>query len=216
MVKGQKLEHIAYLYIKNRILIDEWKTGYHIIEATISEDLDVSRSPVRSALKRLDEENYVEAKPYRGYFVKYDGHDDQIVAHKLLYFQIIGYRLLERMQKINRKRSHIDAIDESQLKQLIAAYQDGDKDAFNEAAVAYSEDFLKIADHPVLVAEGKANFADLLSGSQDILAGNEFHKLQTMLVIYLEDMTRLVNEERYTDCQVIIDLMTKRLTNILQ
>ena len=54
MGKIQKFEQLAYLYIKNKILTNEWKPGYHIIELNISNDLDMSRSPVRSALAVLE------------------------------------------------------------------------------------------------------------------------------------------------------------------
>lgn len=69
MGKTQKLEQVAYLHIKDQILSENWKSGFHIVEAFISEDLDISRSPIRAALSKLSEEGYVNMIPYRGFFV---------------------------------------------------------------------------------------------------------------------------------------------------
>ena len=63
MGKTQKLEQVAYLHIKDQILSENWKTGFHIVEAFISEDLDISRSPIRASLSTLADEGYVDMIP---------------------------------------------------------------------------------------------------------------------------------------------------------
>lgn len=48
---------------------ENYGSGTHLTELSLSEKLRVSRSPVRQALKQLAERGIVEARPNRGYFL---------------------------------------------------------------------------------------------------------------------------------------------------
>lgn len=60
---------LAYQEIRRRILEDVYAPGSRLTEAEVATSLDVSRTPVRSALVRLDVEGLVELIPNRGAFV---------------------------------------------------------------------------------------------------------------------------------------------------
>lgn len=54
-------------------LQEDWKVGHHLIEQQLVEKLSVSRSPIRSALKFLQEKDVLTAKPNHGFFLSKSG-----------------------------------------------------------------------------------------------------------------------------------------------
>lgn len=63
------LKQKAYLFIKNKIITGEYKPGDDIIEKDIQEAMGISRTPVREALIRLENDNLVHIYPRKGIFV---------------------------------------------------------------------------------------------------------------------------------------------------
>lgn len=61
----------VYQTIRQQIIDWELKPGQQISEKLISDELQVSRTPVREAFIKLTGENLIEAKPYVGTFVTY-------------------------------------------------------------------------------------------------------------------------------------------------
>lgn len=57
---------LAYNYIKQQIMDNHYSPGTSLNESEIAETLHMSRTPVRSALKQLDEEGLIQVKPYKG------------------------------------------------------------------------------------------------------------------------------------------------------
>jgi len=55
--------------IKERILKGEYHIGEKLIENQIADELKVSRTPIREALRQLEKEGLVESVPNRGSFV---------------------------------------------------------------------------------------------------------------------------------------------------
>lgn len=56
--------------IRNRIIFGNIKLGSRISENNLAENLSVSKTPVRNALLRLQDEGLVEIKPQKGTFVR--------------------------------------------------------------------------------------------------------------------------------------------------
>ena len=63
-----RVEH-AYREIKARILTNRYPPGFRALEQEVAEDLGVSRTPVREALIRLENEGLVRLIPRRGMHV---------------------------------------------------------------------------------------------------------------------------------------------------
>ena len=59
----------AYEAIRNRILRGEFRPKFHLREEEVSEQIGVSRTPVREALRKLAADGYVQFLPNRGAFV---------------------------------------------------------------------------------------------------------------------------------------------------
>lgn len=56
----------AYMYVKNAIINGKFKPGEKLIESTIAKNLNISRTPVREALRKLEEEGLVTFNPSQG------------------------------------------------------------------------------------------------------------------------------------------------------
>lgn len=69
MARKSKVEMKAYDYIKKQIESGIWAEGTQVKELSVSEALGSSRTPVRKALRRLEDENYVIIKPNTGVYV---------------------------------------------------------------------------------------------------------------------------------------------------
>lgn len=65
----QSLSDIAHEKIKNMLLGLELRPGSAITEIQLMENLGMSRTPVRQALQRLDQEGFVRLLPRKGWFV---------------------------------------------------------------------------------------------------------------------------------------------------
>ncbi len=63
---SEKAADFAYMTIRDRILNLEYKPGRGLSAASLSQELEISRSPVREALLRLSLENLVEIFPQSG------------------------------------------------------------------------------------------------------------------------------------------------------
>lgn len=66
----------AYQWIKKKILGKSWPDGAALKESDLSEEIGVSRTPVREALRRLTQEGLVETIPNQGSRLqRWDGAD---------------------------------------------------------------------------------------------------------------------------------------------
>ncbi|EIU5911298.1 GntR family transcriptional regulator [Listeria monocytogenes] len=94
-------ESVCYREIKKKIRNGELKPGDRLIENTLSQQLEISRTPIRKAIGMLAADGYVEYNDFRGAFVR-----DSII-NKERYFEmteIIGLFLKQDIQKIRTKK----------------------------------------------------------------------------------------------------------------
>lgn len=64
--RGQRSTEIAYLHIKQKILDNEYPPGAYVLEQDIAAELKLSRTPVREALVRLQQDGLVKIVPRHG------------------------------------------------------------------------------------------------------------------------------------------------------
>ncbi|MBB6218520.1 DNA-binding GntR family transcriptional regulator [Anaerosolibacter carboniphilus] len=67
--KQLPLKERAYNLIKEKIVKCEWMPGSDISEAQIAEELGISRTPVREAILRLNQEKFITIYPRKGMIV---------------------------------------------------------------------------------------------------------------------------------------------------
>lgn len=67
--KPLSLDERAYLNIKDAILKCVLPPGEFLAEVRLAQDLGVSKTPIRQAMARLQQEGFLETVPYKGHFV---------------------------------------------------------------------------------------------------------------------------------------------------
>jgi DNA-binding GntR family transcriptional regulator len=67
--KPVSLDEKAYRNIKDAILKCMLAPGEFLAEVRLAEDLGVSKTPIRQAMARLQQEGFLETVPYKGHFV---------------------------------------------------------------------------------------------------------------------------------------------------
>jgi DNA-binding GntR family transcriptional regulator len=67
--RPQSLEEQAYLHIKKAILDGVLPPGEFVAELQLAQELGISRTPLRKAMARLLEENFLINIPFKGYYV---------------------------------------------------------------------------------------------------------------------------------------------------
>lgn len=66
--KPKSLDEQAYWHIKDAILKCTLPPGEFLAEVHLAKDLGISKTPIRKALARLQQEGFVTNIPYKGYF----------------------------------------------------------------------------------------------------------------------------------------------------
>lgn len=69
MSERDTIERRVYQYLKNSLLSRSIAPGTQLTEQAIAKELEVSRTPIRLAFKRLEAEGLIEMIPNRGAFV---------------------------------------------------------------------------------------------------------------------------------------------------
>lgn len=68
--KYDSLNEYAYEQIKNSILSQKYRPGSIISELKVAESLNISRTPIKTALYQLAMDGYVKVLPNQGYLIK--------------------------------------------------------------------------------------------------------------------------------------------------
>lgn len=66
MGRKKALEQTVYDFVEGKIKAKDWLPKQHIKEMDIAKALDISRTPIRGAFKRLEEEGFLKIIPYKG------------------------------------------------------------------------------------------------------------------------------------------------------
>jgi DNA-binding GntR family transcriptional regulator len=113
----------AYNLIKEKVIKIQMPPGSVIRETDLMQELDIGRTPIREALKRLESENLVIVKPRQGMFVADIPITDliQIFEVRVELESICAYLASKRMTSEILTR----------MKDLAEAYSGSDKDDLN-------------------------------------------------------------------------------------
>lgn len=102
----QSLTAKVYQHIRDDIIEGRYANGACLVETKLAEELDVSRTPIREALKQLELEGLVVSTPSRGVMVQgMSSHDiDDIFTVRLLLEGQAAYWAAERIDGANLAR----------------------------------------------------------------------------------------------------------------
>ena len=79
----ENLDHKVYLIIKDMIMERRLLPGAKIPQEKLARDLGISRTPLISALKFLEQEKLVESVPRRGFFVRLFSKEEMVYIFEL-------------------------------------------------------------------------------------------------------------------------------------
>ncbi|SFE87787.1 GntR family transcriptional regulator [Alteribacillus iranensis] len=95
----------AYFYLKNLILEGEYKTGDRLIERELAEKLNISRTPIREALFRLESQGFVKTVPRKGVVVASISTEDVIEVFTILSsLEVLAAKLAAQKVDENTKK----------------------------------------------------------------------------------------------------------------
>lgn len=100
-------------YLREQIFLENYVGGDRIVESKVADELDISRAPVREAIKELENEGLVETIPRKGTFVvEFDPDEIQELFD-------IRVMLEERVFKILIKGKKLEKEDFDYLENLV-------------------------------------------------------------------------------------------------
>ncbi|SCZ79248.1 GntR family transcriptional regulator [Acidaminobacter hydrogenoformans] len=123
--ENRSLTTIIFDRVRDDILSGKYVTGEKIVEAKLADELGVSRTPVREALKQLELDGLVENLPNRGVIVK--GITDQDIGD--IYTIRLAIEAIAAKWSVHRmEKAELDQLREIfELMEFYAAKQDVDK-----------------------------------------------------------------------------------------
>jgi DNA-binding GntR family transcriptional regulator len=204
-MRKETVEQRVYHLIKNAILNRQIAPGNQLFENAIAEKVNASRTPIRSAIMKLESEGLVNVIPNKGAFIVQPTIEEMVQAFEMR-------KSIEEMA-IQKGFTHLAADEITQLKQLlnkmkmaykereIVPYQENNNEFHlvlaNASGNRYLIEFMKkilsqITIYMVLydVFNGKSNNEelDILEHEQMILyiENGEQEKLKTLILQHLD------------------------------
>ncbi|WP_043498882.1 GntR family transcriptional regulator [Georgenia sp. SUBG003] len=154
------LGHHIVDHLRRLIIVGELPAGTHLVEAELSETFDVSRGPVRDALRQLRAEGLVESRR-RGVFViglTNDDIDELYLLRHILETEVV--RLCMRRPGLDLSSVH------AVVDRMRAAAAENDATRFAEADLDFHSLFYALSGHRRLESiwqQYRPTFADMLS-----------------------------------------------------
>ena len=134
-VNRGSLGNRIFVLLRDRILNDEYQNGQKLNELTLANELKISRTPIREALKQLELEGLVESIPNKGVYVKgFSARDIDDMFEIRLSLEGLAIQLaIERMDE-----EHLIRIkDVFELMEFYTAKKDQEK--INDLNILYHE-----------------------------------------------------------------------------
>jgi DNA-binding GntR family transcriptional regulator len=97
-------EH-AYLYLKKLILEGEYQAGDRLVERELAGKLNISRTPIREALFRLESQGFVKTVPRKGVVITNISEDEVLEVFTILSsLEVLAVKLAaQRMDRETQK-----------------------------------------------------------------------------------------------------------------
>ena len=177
------LREIVYEELKRQIMVGEIAPGTRMMEVELAEEMGVSRTPVREAIRKLEKEGLVTIEPRRGAYASDISAKDMVdileVRQDLegMAAGIAAQRITEegRLELESIARKYKECVDKEDIEQIIK-----NDEAFHKYIVSLS---------------GNKTLIKMVSQVQELALRFRY--------IYYEDFSRFKNQP--TEHQAIVD-----------
>ena len=167
------LREILYEELKRQILVGEIAPGTRMMEVELAEDMGVSRTPVREAIRKLEKEGLVTIEPRRGAYASDISIKDMVDVLEVRQM-LEGMAASMAAQKVTEEEK-LDFVEAN------SAYKNAVKKGNIEEIIRYDELF-----HQLIVSySGNKTLNQLLSQVQELALRFRY--------IYYDDFSRYEN-----------------------
>lgn len=184
MAKQSQAE-TAYRTIKQRIMKRQIKHGQPVLETELAADLNMSRTPVREALKRLEAEGHFEIISRKGAFLKSLTMDELVQCYEVSegLEGMLAFHLAERNKAGMLSKRFFSAADDL-VARMDKAYQANNITRWVDIDTEFHQHLHKECDNPFLV-----DFLERLQHQFDSVS-------LFILPFYFNDMVQANSEHR--------------------
>ncbi|MFG3420950.1 GntR family transcriptional regulator [Micromonospora sp. NPDC048063] len=144
---GESATDQAYRRIRDDILGGVFPSGTMLGEAALAAQIGVSRTPVRTALARLQDEGWITIYPKRGALVQ--GLSDRAIK------DLADTRLILEVTSVRRASSQAREMLADRLEQAVVeqerAFRERDLDRFIELTIAFHRSFVESSRNEVML-----------------------------------------------------------------
>lgn len=212
-MRKETVEQKVYHLIKNAILNRQMAPGNQLFESAIAEKVKASRTPIRSAISKLEAEGLVNVIPNKGAFIVQPTIEEMVQAFEMRKnleemaiqngFSHLGTKeidqlklLLEEMRTAYKEREIVLYQEKNNAFHLVLAKASG-----NRYLVEFMEEILnRITIYMVLydVLTEDNEERDLLEHEEMIkhIEGGDEEKLQTLLLRHLDDSLNKLQQDK--------------------
>ena len=157
-LKVQKpLKDLVYLELKHKILTGEIVSQTRLMEIDLSEKMNVSRTPIREAIKRLADDGLVKVEPRRGAYVANISIKDMLDVFEVRE-DMEGFVAKLAAQRITEE-------DKSELRKIAKEYETAiEKADDKENIIALDEKFHNF----IVKCSGNETLSELVSYVQEL------------------------------------------------
>ena len=167
------LREIVYEELKRQIMIGEIPPGTRMMEVELADDMGVSRTPIREAIRKLEKEGLVSIEPRRGAYASEISIKDMVDVLEVREF-------LEGMAAgLASKR--ITEEETEAIKHAVEAYRDAVESGNTEEIIREDEIFHKL----IVDCSGNKTLIQMINQVQELALRFRY--------IYYEDFSRYKN-----------------------
>lgn len=207
-MKNYSSENKAYEQIKRAILLKKLLPGQRLSEKWLGDNLNMSRTPVRAALKKLEDERLVEMITNRGAFV-YKPSMDEIKEVFEVRILLEGYAA--KIAALKARRSDINYLN-SLLQKEKEAYKEKDFEKFIEV-----NNDIHLA--PALIGDNKTLVKQVMSlinwSNCYIILKDPFYERSVDTAINIPEHEKIVEALSANDDKLSQQLVEKHLRTTL-
>jgi len=200
------LKEQAYEIIKDSIISGYYKPGDELRESTLSEEIGMSKTPIREALIQLENEGFVEIRPFRGAVVSDISIDDVVKLYE--FRQIIEkYAIQIAIKSFNEKDLKYL---KKQIRLMELALEEGTIDDY-ETAHSNFHHLIISKTHNKWINKALANMEDYVKRVR-----NSIIKFESEPINFINDYEKLLEAIQRRDVDEASKLIEKHLTKVVE